>query len=210
MADNVNITPGTGATVATDDIGGVQHQRVKVVAGADGTAVGDLTGRTVDGGTGAAIAVDPRPKVSRVKVSSAGLTTATTAYVAGDQLGTILEFTNAVRSSGGSAVIQSATLVDDAAIVGAVDLFLFDRSVTLAADNAAAAFSDADMQNCLGVLSFVPPKTNANNGVATLAIAGLAVVANATSLFGALVTRAGHTFFGAVDDLTVSLVIAQD
>lgn len=38
MADNVDITPGTGKTVATDDISGVQYQRVKVTWGADGTA----------------------------------------------------------------------------------------------------------------------------------------------------------------------------
>jgi hypothetical protein len=39
MADNVGYTPGSGATVAADDIGGVLHQRVKVGVGADGTAV---------------------------------------------------------------------------------------------------------------------------------------------------------------------------
>lgn len=38
MADNVAITPGSGATVAADDIGGVLHQRVKVSIGADGSA----------------------------------------------------------------------------------------------------------------------------------------------------------------------------
>jgi len=39
MADNVGYTPGSGATVAADDIGGVLHQRVKVGIGADGAAV---------------------------------------------------------------------------------------------------------------------------------------------------------------------------
>ena len=39
MADNVGYTPGAGATVAADDIGGVLYQRVKPVTGADGTAV---------------------------------------------------------------------------------------------------------------------------------------------------------------------------
>jgi hypothetical protein len=38
MADNIGYTPGTGATVAADDIGGVLHQRVKIGVGADGTA----------------------------------------------------------------------------------------------------------------------------------------------------------------------------
>lgn len=39
MADNVGYTPGVGATVAADEIGGVLHQRVKIGIGADGVAV---------------------------------------------------------------------------------------------------------------------------------------------------------------------------
>lgn len=38
MADNVGYTPGTGATVAADDIGGVLFQRVKATFGTDGVA----------------------------------------------------------------------------------------------------------------------------------------------------------------------------
>lgn len=43
MADNVDITPGAGATIATDDIGGAQHQLIKVVLGADGVSNGPLS-----------------------------------------------------------------------------------------------------------------------------------------------------------------------
>lgn len=43
MADNVAITPGSGDTVAADDIGGAKYQRVKVVIGADGTNDGDIS-----------------------------------------------------------------------------------------------------------------------------------------------------------------------
>jgi len=39
VPDNVGYTPGVGATVAADDIGGVLHQRVKIGVGSDGTAV---------------------------------------------------------------------------------------------------------------------------------------------------------------------------
>ena len=38
MADNVSLTPGSGFTVATDDVGGIHFQRVKVAFGADGNA----------------------------------------------------------------------------------------------------------------------------------------------------------------------------
>jgi hypothetical protein len=52
MSDNIGYTPGTGATIAADDISGILHQRVKLSLGADGTAVdapGDAThGMDVD------------------------------------------------------------------------------------------------------------------------------------------------------------------
>lgn len=38
MSDNVGYTPGSGELIATDDIGGVQYQRVKPVWGTDGVA----------------------------------------------------------------------------------------------------------------------------------------------------------------------------
>ena len=38
MADNIGYTPGSGATIAADDIGGILHQRVKIGVGADGAA----------------------------------------------------------------------------------------------------------------------------------------------------------------------------
>jgi hypothetical protein len=41
MPDNVTL-PGTGAVVASDDIGGNQYQRIKLIHGADGTNAGDV------------------------------------------------------------------------------------------------------------------------------------------------------------------------
>jgi hypothetical protein len=38
MADNVGYTPGSGAVVAADDIGGVLYQRMKLSVGGDGIA----------------------------------------------------------------------------------------------------------------------------------------------------------------------------
>lgn len=38
MSDNVGYTPGSGEIIATDDIAGVQYQRVKPVWGTDGIA----------------------------------------------------------------------------------------------------------------------------------------------------------------------------
>ena len=38
MADNIGYTPGIGAEVAADEIGGVLHQRIKIGIGDDGVA----------------------------------------------------------------------------------------------------------------------------------------------------------------------------
>ena len=43
MADNIPVTPGSGVTVAGDDIGGVLHQRIKLVLGIDGVSDGDVS-----------------------------------------------------------------------------------------------------------------------------------------------------------------------
>lgn len=52
MAANIDVTPGTGKTVATDDVGGFQVQQVKVVYGASTVGVRASVGAgTVDTGT---------------------------------------------------------------------------------------------------------------------------------------------------------------
>ena len=37
MADNIDVTPGTGKTIGADEVASVLYQRVKVVWGPDGT-----------------------------------------------------------------------------------------------------------------------------------------------------------------------------
>lgn len=140
--------------------------------------------------------------------TSSGLTTATTAYTDGDQLGAIISFNLGTAS----AIIMSATLIDKANIVGAVDLFLFDRSVTLAADNAAGpAVSDADALFLLGIIEFPYPRLMGNNRALNIDSLAIEVTANASNtIYGALVTRSGHTFFGAAGDLQVRLGCTKD
>ncbi len=43
MPDNVGYTPGSGAIIAADDIGGNLHQRIKMVVGDDGVSDGDVS-----------------------------------------------------------------------------------------------------------------------------------------------------------------------
>ena len=145
--------------------------------------------------------------VARTQVNSAGLTTASTAYTAGDTLGTIITLT-AVSANG---IIESVQLVDKANIVGAVTIFVFDRSVTLAADNAAFAISDADMLFCLGTFEMPYPTSPANNRLAHIDSLAFPFVSNASSqIFLGLRTESAHTFFGAVGDLVITANYSKD
>lgn len=60
MADNVQINPGTGVAIATDDVGGVQYQRIKLTDGTPDSsnhAVVDSSGalRTIDAGVNTSV-----------------------------------------------------------------------------------------------------------------------------------------------------------
>lgn len=73
----------------------------------------------------------------------------TTLHTAGDQVTQL--FTIPMHRRGG--VINAITVLDKAEQSAPLELLLFDGPVTVAANNAAAAFSDADLANKLvGVL----------------------------------------------------------
>lgn len=203
MANNIDVTPGSGKTVATDDVSGIHYPRYKIV---DGTE--DSVTALVIGANGAY--VDPHLATTQIQVASTGLTIATTAYTVDDQLGAIMTFPNAVRTSGGFGTITGVTLVDKSRGVGAVDLYLFDRSVTLASDNAANGVSDADALFCQGIISLQSPRSSLNNYILSNSGLGQSFKCNATSLFVAMVTRVNCAFFGAVGDLVLTFTIAQD
>lgn len=71
MADNIAITAGSGTTIATDDISGVQYQRVKVALGSDGTAVDAVAGPgAVGSGVQRVTLASDDPLVSRMTGSA--------------------------------------------------------------------------------------------------------------------------------------------
>lgn len=204
MADNVAITAGAGTTVATDEVdtgGGAAHvQLVKILDGTDGGT------NRVAGTTARGLRVDPKPQRVVASDDSAGLTTATTLYAAGDQLGTILELTSVAAASAGGGSIASLRLVCDVSgVIGPVRAWFFSGSVTLAADNAAFSISDTDMAKFQGAVVIPAPASATNNAAATATNINLDYVCDATSLFVALETLSTHTVhFAAVDDLHLS------
>lgn len=171
------------------------------------------TGSTNDGDY-SAISVDStgnmntlaRRDLQRIAVGVTGVTTATTAYVAGDTVGTLITVANAARVSGGGGVIVGVTLIDQSDIIGPYDVLFFDSTVTLAADNAAFTISDADSLKLVAILQLPGSfDIGANRVAQSYNLAIPYVCAGGTSLFAALITRGGHTFFtaGALPQINV-------
>jgi hypothetical protein len=206
MADNVAITAGSGTTISTDEVavnggttGHVQH--VKIV---DGTSNG------TDGipGTTSGLGVVPRRNQLRIQVTSAGLTNAT--YAAGDQLGNIMEFTNAARVSGGTGRITSVTLHDENDAIGAVDVVFFDRTATLATDNNAFSISDADLLNVVAVVQLTGAFDFALNRLCVAHNLSIPYTCNATSLFAAMITRSANAAYATATLIKLSVTVERD
>jgi len=122
VADDVGYTPGSGATIAADDVGpGVLYQRVKVSLGADGTAVdlnGDSTGGLWAQGPAAA---DAAVAGNPLYVGARGSTALPTAVSAdGDAVGLWASLNGAlnviIRDTAGAAVSTGTQYAEDSAL----------------------------------------------------------------------------------------------
>ena len=155
-----------------------------------------------------------RPAPVQVRIAVTPTISTSPAYTSGDCLGGLQTVSNAVRVSGGTGTLLSVVILDKTqAQRAAMDLVFFDRSVTVAGDNAAFNTSDADMANCLGVISIGPYNTawagTPLNSVSTLYNIGLPIVLNGTDLFCQAVVRATPTYTSTTD-LIFNYTILQD
>lgn len=204
MADNVAITAGAGVTVASDELlinaVSAQVQRMKQVLGADGTYVGDMSGRLVSGSDGAAY-VDQRAKHYRQAVTPV---ISTTVYAAKDAVGGLMEWTSAARFSGGSLRLDAIEIVDKDQLYPNLDLILFDRSITAPTDNAVFAPTDTEASQIVAAIAIGKGGSYdfSTNGVYEVPV-GKTLSLNGTSVFGVLVARDTPTFLS-----TSSLVVA--
>lgn len=204
MADNVPITAGTGTNIAADDIGSVWHQRVKVQHGADGSAT--------DVSTASPLPTWSLKDRQRLPTTVTGVTTATTAYVAGDQLGALITIANAARVSGGTGTIRQVAVNLTADITGAIDVVFFRDTITLAGDNLP--FNIATDADILKVIEVVQLGTSIDLGGNRIARAsGLDIsydCVGGTNLYASLITRVGHTFFAVGDVTTLVCYVERD
>jgi len=133
-------------------------------------------------------------------------------YSAGDAVGGLLTFAAAASVYKGEGDITKLVIVDDAKQDAILDLWLFDQTFTAMVDNAAWAPSDADLENCIGVLHIVAAdyEDGSDNSVATLECDfAFTLVAAGTSLFGQLVSPTSTPTYAATDDLTVKITVKR-
>jgi hypothetical protein len=142
-------------------------------------------------------------------------------YTSGDAVGGLLTFANAVRadgSAGSSADANSGEIrtvvIHDKAVGNTsttYELWLFNATFTADADNDAFTISDADSLLCVGVIPVTDVRASASNLVLTKTSVGLSFnIPSGTSLFGQLVCKGTAPTYGAVSDVQIDVVIAQD
>jgi hypothetical protein len=144
-------------------------------------------------------------QVKDLQVTSSGLTTAATAYSAGDQVGAQFDFTNFAQAAGGGGVLTSIMLTDETDIIGTYTVFLFGSDPTPAADNAAFSISDADAAAMICAPITLGPVYDAGLNKVCGWNGSLAYTVGSTTLYALLRTDAGHTFFGAATSLKLRI-----
>lgn len=148
MADNVGITTGSDASIATDDVGGVQYQRVKLDIGGDGVSSPVIAGNGLPV-TGPL--TDTQLRATAVPVSLSGNQAVNQAQVAG----TAVDVNNGAVSAG----TQRVTIANNSTgILAAVtNVATIGTSVTpgTGATNLGKAVSSAAGATDTGVAALV-------------------------------------------------------
>lgn len=213
--DVKRVVPGTGATNlgkaedaahADGDVGvmllGVRNDANAARSGTDG----DYTPVSTD--SAGNVNVLARGPIKSIVAQSSGLTTSTTAYTLGDQVGAQFTLAGAARASGGGGYITGVNLTDVNDIIGAYDVVIYDSSVTPASDNAAFGVSDADHRKIVDVIPLAGSFDMGANRVATAKGLRIPYVCNGgTSLYALLLCRTAHTFFAATTDLELTVYV---
>lgn len=141
MADNVAVTAGSGTSMASDEIGGVHYQRVKIGLGADGSAVDAI------GGSGAVSAAVQRVVLATDVALPAGTNAiGKLAANSGVDIGDV-DVTSVIP---GTSATSLGKAEDDAHVTGDVGVMMLTVRKNTA---AATSGSDGDYQ---------PPITDTN------------------------------------------------
>lgn len=108
----------------------------------------------------------------------------TSAYTAGDVLFDTTAIPNAVRTSGGQAVLQTLTVIDkDDQAAADMVIYIFDTgsSLTFGTANAAPSISDANAAKLVGVVSIASADWKDLGGAKVANVRGLGIVCESSN-----------------------------
>ena len=138
MADNLGITTGTSASVATDDVGGAHYQRIKLDVGGDGTTL------TVSA-TANALPVKAFDDVITIDAS-----VSTTVLADGDVAFDTQEVAGFSTAADVTSILQSVVVTDvDDQGVG-IDLIFFNANTSLGTENSLPDITDTEALTIIG------------------------------------------------------------
>lgn len=145
--------------------------------------------------------------------------TSGSAYASGNQLGGLLTLSGVNNGGSAGCALIDVVVTDKAGQSAALDVLLFDASVTVGSDKAAVAISAADLTaHCLGNLKVTaamyssagtPSVATFNGSNMPLLLKPAAGQTGTGTLYAVLVSR-GTPTYTSTSDLTVKFLFAYD
>lgn len=142
-------------------------------------------------------------------------TTPNSAYSAGNSIGGLITFANAVRSPG-TGIIESVHLFDLDHNAVAMDLLILDQAPSVTpADKVTWLVTNIDAQKVIGRIAISSSDWVTYNNVSFVTEKGLGITVKATAaagtnLYGILLCNASTPTFTGVSNVGVDLGILQD
>lgn len=224
MADNVQITPGSGVTMRTDDVAGVQIQVMKIALGADGAEdlLIDSGQKTMANSMPVVLASDHSSlpisySNNRVTISPT-IAVDAAAYAANDCLGdtgsnnAIQTLTGALRVSGGTGIWESLIIRDTSNVKPAVQVLIFDASpVGTYTDNGVSTGITSDVAKVIRSILIPSSAYSTFGGVAFCDVNILQPVkaASGTTLYAVWMVT-GTPTFAATNAISATYSFIQD
>lgn len=133
------------------------------------------------------------------------------AYTAGDQVGGLMTFSNALRETGRGAVDYNVSLLDKSNQKAPMTLLCFSALPTAVANNAAFAWTAADAPKWIGKVNITAADYETVGAYALATVpASFAVYGNGTANLYAIAITTGTPTYTATDALIWSLGLLRD
>ena len=200
------IAPGDN-NIGNVDIGYISGGNVNIAYIAPGdNNIGNVDIQVISGGE---THIGQVGSESTMVLSTPALTGSNT-YIAGDCVGSVLEFADAARVAGMGGVIKQLIIIDDAGQDAQMELWLFSQHVTTIGDSNPWVCTEAQLHYLVGIISTVDGSWFAT-GTPSVAVVEVSqqYTCLGTALYGQLVNRVGTPTYGAAS-ISVKLGILQD